>query len=189
MDEHNIQDRAGIQNEAALIEKARTSQQAFSQIYHQWAPPIYKYIYARTRDPQDAEDITSQVFLAVLQALPRYKHRGYFSAWLFGIARNKIREYYRKNRHKETQLNELAEKLSEQNNPTQNTQIQDEIDILIQHINALPEADQELLRLRYVSELKFSEIGQVVKKSEGAVKKKIYRIQYKLEQIMEDNNE
>ncbi len=190
MDDKKEQNIPTLLNEDDLIEEARTSPEAFSSIYHIWATPLYRYIYARIRDSQDTEDIASQVFLTALQALPRYKHRGYFSAWLFGITRNKIKEYYRKNRHhKESTLDDLSEKLEGRSNAVQDEDIQDEIDILIQHINALPEADQELIRLRYVAELKFSEIGRVVKKSEGAVKKRIYRIQDKLEQNMEDTNE
>jgi RNA polymerase sigma-70 factor (ECF subfamily) len=188
--DQNAQNITALQNEVDLIEEARTSPEAFSSIYRRWATPLYRYIYAQIRDPQDTEDIVSQVFLAAFQALPRYKHRGYFSAWLYGITRNKIKEYYRKNRHhKESALDDLSEKLGGRSDAVQDEDIQDEIDILIQHINALPEADQELIRLRYVAELKFSEIGRVVKRSEGAVKKRIYRIQDKLEQNMEDKNE
>lgn len=190
MDGNKEQNIPTLLNEDDLIEEARSSPEAFSSIYQRWATPVYRYIYARIRDPQDSEDLASQVFLSAFQALPRYKHRGHFSAWLFGITRNKIKEYYRKNRHhKESTLDDLSEKLEGRSNAVQDEDIQDEINILIQHINALPEADQELIRLRYVAELKFSEIGRVVKKSEGAVKKRIYRIQDKLEQNMEDTNE
>ncbi len=83
--DQNTQKIKALQNEVDLIEETRTSPEAFSSIYHKWATPLYRYIYSRIRDHQDTEDIASQVFLTAFQALPRYKHRGYFSAWLFGI--------------------------------------------------------------------------------------------------------
>jgi RNA polymerase sigma-70 factor (ECF subfamily) len=189
MDDQKTPYITSLQNEDDLIEEARSSPETFGSIYHRWAAPVYRYIYARIRDPQDSEDIASQVFLSAFQALPRYKNRGHFSAWLFGITRNKIKEYYRKNRHKESTLDDFSEQIRGRSDAVPDDDIRDEIDILIQHINALPAADQELIRLRFVAELKFSEIGRVVKRSEGAVKKRIYRIQNKLEQNMEDKNE
>lgn len=189
MDDQKTPYITSLQNEDDLIEEARSSPETFGSIYHRWAAPVYRYIYARIRDPQDSEDIASQVFLSAFQALPRYNNRGHFSAWLFGITRNKIKEYYRKNRHKESTLDDFSEQIRGRSDAIPDDDIRDEIDILIQHINALPAADQELIRLRYVAELKFSEIGRVVKRSEGAVKKRIYRIQNKLEQNMEDKNE
>ncbi len=189
MDDKKEQNIPTLLNEDDLIEEARSSPETFSSIYQRWATPIYRYIYARIRDPHDSEDLASQVFLSAFQALPRYKNRGHFSAWLFGITRNKIKEYYRKNRHGERALDDFSGQLEGQNDAFRDDDIQDEIDILIQHINALSEADQELIWLRYVAELKYGEIGEVVRRSEGAVKKRIYRIQYKLEQNMEDTNE
>jgi RNA polymerase sigma-70 factor (ECF subfamily) len=189
MDDKKEQNIQTLFNEDDLIEEAKSSPEAFSSLYHRWAVPVYRYIYARIRDPQDSEDIASQVFLSAIQALPRYNHRGHFSAWLFGISRNKIKEYYRKHRHGERAIDDFSEQLAGPGDTFRDDDNRDEIDILIQHINALPEADQELIRLRYVAELRYSEIGEVVRRSEGAVKKRIYRIQYKLEQNMEDTNE
>lgn len=178
-----------IQIEADLIEKAKTSPASFKAIYQQCAVPMYRYIFARVRNPQDSEDITSQVFITALQALPRYKHKGVFSAWLFGIARNKIKEYFRKNHRSEISTELFAEKMILQNNSNQADAARDDVEILTQHIQSLPEADQELILLRYVAGLKFAEIGAVMKKSTDSVKKKLYRIQYKLEEIMENQNE
>jgi len=190
----NDQNTIGIgtqmkQIEADLIEKAKTSPESFKAIYQQWATPMYRYIFARVRNPQDSEDITSQVFLTALQVLPRYKHKGVFSAWLFGIARNKIKEYFRKIHRNDISIELLGEKTVLQNNLNQEEAARDDIEILNQHIQSLPEVDQELILLRYVAGLKFTEIGAVMKKSTGSVKKRLYRIKYKLEEIMENQNE
>ena len=69
----------------------------FQVIYDRWAVRIYQYFYFHTSDPARSEDLTSQLFLYALQALPRYQNRGHFAAWLFAIARNLSKEYFRKN--------------------------------------------------------------------------------------------
>ena len=188
MDKKEIKGELALQKENIPIKKDEFSAKAFGAIYDEWAVRIYKYVYSRVQNALEAEDITSQVFLVAFQALPRYKHRGYFSAWLFGIARNKLKEYYRKGHQNEDSIEFLSAKHRGQNDFAQAETARDEIDILLDLIRALPEADQELLQLRYVAGLKFDEIGRVVKRSKGSVKKKIYRIQYKLGQKMEDKN-
>lgn len=177
------------QNDVEVFEKKQAYSEEFGCIYREWVVPIYRYIYARVRNPQDAEDTTSEVFLAAMQALPHYEDRGHLSAWLFGIARNKLREYFRKKWHKETSFEFHSEKILGRTGRAVEDEISIEIKVLNQCIYTLPEAEQELILLRYVAELKFSEIGHVVKKSEGAVKKKIYRIQNKLRKMMEHEND
>ncbi|MCE5208759.1 MAG: sigma-70 family RNA polymerase sigma factor [Chloroflexi bacterium] len=68
----------------------------FRELYDQWIVPVYRYCLSRTGNTAVAEDITSQVFLSIYQALPRYRHKERLAPWLFTITRNKIRDHYRK---------------------------------------------------------------------------------------------
>jgi RNA polymerase sigma-70 factor, ECF subfamily len=56
---------------------------------------VYRYCYGQTRTQTDAEDLTAQIFLAALEGIHRYRGRGEFAAWLFGIARRKCADYQR----------------------------------------------------------------------------------------------
>jgi RNA polymerase sigma-70 factor (ECF subfamily) len=82
-------------DQAQLIRAAQANPIHFRPLYLQWVTPVYKYLLARTRDPLEAEDLASQVFLTACEQLPRYDHRGRFAAWLFTIARNKTIDHYR----------------------------------------------------------------------------------------------
>ncbi len=158
----------------------------FQSIYDRWAIRIYQYFYFHTNDPVYAEDLTSQLFLSALQALPRYQHRGHFAAWLFAIARNLSKEYFRK-AHREISL-DAASGLPTSPDPSDEIAQMDEIAQLRRLVRSLPEEEQELIRLRYVAELTFADMAIVLKKREDAVKKSLYRLQARLQSVLQNAN-
>src|SRR5512138_2277478 len=85
-------------DEAASISASQQDPSAFSGLYDRYVQPVYRYLYYRTGSASDAEDLTSQTFLSALEALPQYRHRGCFAAWLFRIARGKLIDFQRKER-------------------------------------------------------------------------------------------
>ena len=86
-------------DEQAWIQAAREDRAAFAPLYFRYRTQVYAYIRTRTTDAGDAEDLTQQVFLRALDALPRYSERGLpFVAWLFRIARNTLTDHYRRQR-------------------------------------------------------------------------------------------
>jgi RNA polymerase sigma-70 factor (ECF subfamily) len=171
--------------DAEFVLAAQLNPVEFQQIYDRWAVPIYQYFYFRTDEPASAEDLTSQLFLSAYQALPRYQHRGHFAAWLFTIARNMSKDYFRKN-HREVPL-EAAQQLLASSDPPIEVAQQDEVVRLNKLVQSLPEKDQELIRLRYVADLTFADMAIVLRKREDAVKKSLYRLQARLQSLLEEN--
>ncbi len=172
---------------AALIQAAQQNPQAFRQLYDQWVVPVYQYVFFRTRNVADAEDLTSQIFLAAYQALPRYRHDGHFAAWLFTIARNHTYAFFRK-RWREVPMEAAGEAATHPDLLAEAIH-QEEIERLQRLVQRLPEEAQELIRLRYVAELSFADIARVLGRSEGAVKKSLYRLQARLQSLLERNHE
>ncbi len=82
----------------ALIRSAMTgSAVALAAIYDVYACRIYRYFYSRVGNAAEADDLSAQTFLKVIEALPRYQHRGQFTAWIFRIARNNAVDFYGRN--------------------------------------------------------------------------------------------
>jgi RNA polymerase sigma-70 factor (ECF subfamily) len=84
--------------EAQKVAAAQQDPQAFGVLYDQYAPSIYRYLLSRLGNVEEARDVTSQTFLTGYECFPRYKHNGYFSAWLFSIARSRYVDHLRRNK-------------------------------------------------------------------------------------------
>lgn len=178
----------GQEDEATLIRQAQREPAAFQAIYRNWVTRIYQFILARVSDQADAEDLTSQVFLSAYQALPGYRDKGQFAAWLFTIARNQVNGHFRSKKVTEVPLESLRHASADAD--ALKTIIHgDEIECLSKLIQTLPEREQELIQLRYVAELRFADIATVLGRREDAVKKNLYRIQARLQIQLEEGDE
>jgi len=172
--------------EATVIAAQGRDPAALTLLYERYVRPVYRYLYSQIGDPADAEDLTSQTFLSALEALPRYRHRGRFAAWLFVIARRKALDYFRLHRP-QVDLDGLpvhADGADSAGHVIQSQHWQD----LSQRIAALTDEEQDLLRLRYVADLSFAEIGAILGKSEQAAKKSLYRLLSRLQNQMENDH-
>ena len=173
-------------DESALVRAAQTDSDVFALLYDRYVQRLYHYFYHRTNNVHDAEDLTAQTFLAALEALPHYRRDGYFAAWLFTIARNKVLDYYRR-----TPNVPLDESMAPpfQSDLAGEAETSQQKGILLRAIRSLKEDEQELIRLRYVAELSFAEIAKALHKSEGATKKMLYRLLARLKSQMEADHE
>jgi RNA polymerase sigma-70 factor (ECF subfamily) len=177
MFEANAIDReyaSSLDDDERLVQAAQENPADFKPIYQKWLKPVYRYFYFRVGNERDAEDLTSQVFLKVYEDLPRYRHRGCFSAWLFSIARARAVDFYRKS-HRQVLLSE-AGPLPNEASIMDQTIHNDDLHQVLDLIHRLPPDQQELIRLRFVAELGYREIGSLLHRKEDAVRKAISRI-------------
>jgi len=129
--------------------------QEFQSFYQENLGPIYHYIYGNVRNQQEAEDLTSQVFLKALCSLDLKRSMQSAQAWLFLVARTTIADYWRSHyRGSASSLEELLEAGWEE--PTEeeavvgsSTAAEQVKDIL----QALPERDREVLTCRFLLNL------------------------------------
>jgi len=170
------------ETEAVVVDAARKRPQDFLPLYDHYARPIFRYLWSRVGSHEDAEDLTAQTFLEALEALPRYRENGTFAAWLFSIARRKAADYFRK--HPPAPLEDADAVTAPTDLPGEITR-RDEVSRLKALIRALPDAEQELIRLHFTAGLTFREMAPVIGKSEDAVKKAIYRLLGRLQSQLE----
>jgi RNA polymerase sigma factor (sigma-70 family) len=174
-------------DEDRLVAAAKRDPREFDKIYLRYARPVFRYLYTRIGSVQEAEDATAQTFLAAFEALGRYRHEGCFAAWLFAIARNKATDHFRQEQV-DSPIDD-ADEIPDEVDPLQKVIQTERAAALSGLINALPEEERELLRLRYVAELSFPEMGRLLDRSEEAVKKAVYRLLARLQSQVEVSND
>lgn len=166
-----------ISDELVLSRAAIGDKEAFGVLYERYVTRIYNYIYYRTGNVHDAEDLTERVFLRALKHISNYQDRGIpFSAWLYRIAHNLVANWHRDNsRKKILQLEERTTKSSPSVHPEHEIIHLEERSALLELIRTLPAERQQLLILKFVEQLSNAEIGQIMGRSEGAIKSLYHR--------------
>jgi RNA polymerase sigma-70 factor (ECF subfamily) len=166
------------ENEETLVERAKEDPAAFGVLYERYVKKIYSYIYYRTGNHHDAEDLTARTFYRALSHMDGYVNRGVpFSAWLYRIAHNLVANWHRdRSRRQVISLDELVVMASRRKaDPYQLVEANEEKEILLRAIRHLPADRQQLLILKFVEKMPNAEIGQVMGRSEGAIKSLYHR--------------
>ena len=179
-------DHSSGKSESELISMATTGDsEAFGALYEKYIDQIYNYIYYRTSNGKDAEDLCSRVFIRALHHIERYEDRGYpFSAWLYRIAHNLVVNWYRdKEKSEEISLNEQYPPPTMDGSVEEQIEKEDDKDSLLRVLTNLPEDRKELLILKHVEGLTNFEIGQIMDRTEGAIKALYHRT---LESLRDD---
>jgi len=164
-------------DEKALIERAKTDKEAFGELYERYVDRIYNYVYYRTGNVADAEDLTAKIFMRAMRHIPRFEDRGVpFSAWLYRIAHNLVANWHRDNSRRHLiSLDNVAQWQLSEAGPEFLTQLIEDREALLKAIRRLPAERQELLILKFVERLSNAEIGEVMGRSEGAIKSLYHR--------------
>lgn len=166
----------GRKKEKALITQAKSDGEAFGALYEQHVDRIYNYLYYRTGNSHDAEDLTEKVFFRAMQHIDNYQDQGVpFSAWLYKIARNLLANWYRdESKRKSISLDKFEHRQSD-SGPELVTELAEDKEALLEAIRRLPSERQELLILKFVERMSNAEIGLVLDRTEGAIKSLYHR--------------
>ncbi len=164
-------------DEATLVRAAQAERSQFAILYDRYIDRIYAYTRTRVASDEDAADLTQQIFVRALDALPRYRERRVpFAAWLFRIARNATVDYHRRRRTALT-----WDSVPEALHPRADLDLEagalhrDDMARLRVLLRDLAPDTRELLALRFAAGLSVAEVAAVIGKSEEATKKRILR--------------
>jgi RNA polymerase sigma-70 factor (ECF subfamily) len=172
--------------EEVLVERAKEDPAAFAILYERYVKKIYNYIYYRTGSHHDAEDLTARTFHQALDNIGRYVNRGVpFSAWLYRIAHNLLANWHRdRSRRKMISLDVLDLSTRRREAPDSIAEANEECEMLLAVISRLPADRQQLLILKFAEGLSNAEIGQIMGRSEGAIKSLYHRTLISLREEM-----
>ena len=176
--------------EDVLTRASQGDRDAFGQLYERYIDRIFNYVYYRTGNLHDAEDLTARVFQRAMNHIKNYTDRGVpFSAWLYRIAHNLVANWHRdRSRRQEIPINDVPILPSKGDHPERNLVHSQEQDALLRLIRRLPSERQSLLILKFVENMSNAEIGAIMGRSEGAVKSLYHRTLLALRDQLGDQN-
>jgi RNA polymerase sigma-70 factor (ECF subfamily) len=176
--------------EETLLRASQGDRDAFGQLYERYIDRIFNYVYYRTGNLHDAEDLTARVFQRAMNHIKNYTDRGVpFSAWLYRIAHNLVANWHRdRSRKQEIPLDDLPVLPTKGDHPERNLLRSQEQEALLRLIRRLPPERQNLLILKFVEDMSNAEIGKIMGRSEGAVKSLYHRTLLALREQLGDQN-
>lgn len=167
-----------------VIQAKEGKDKAFERLFDMFQKDVFRMVYYRTRSQQDAEDLTQEIFIRAYKKISELKEAGRFRTWLFSIAVNRVRDFYRKQGIENlfslstSQDDTLAGPSTQKFDspaPLENLMRQDFWKQVEKFLGHLSKMEKEVFLLRFLDQLTLTEISQVLTKSESTVKTHLYR--------------
>jgi RNA polymerase sigma factor (sigma-70 family) len=175
-------------------ETMRGSEAAMEVLIRKYYKSIFAYVYRNVGDKEIAYDLTQEIFIKVIKKITEYTNKGSFKSWLYAIAVNHCRDYWKSLDYRMTcrQL-ELADHLSNEHDDVsfifERNETRQQVKAAIQQ---LPELQKEVVLLRYYHDLKIKEIAEITSANESTVKTRLRQGLHKLQMLFakgEEENE
>ena len=170
-------------DDSQLIAEARSDRAAFVQLYRRHYDAVFRYCVHRLFERQIAEDVTSDVFLRVVENIHRFKgNEQQFRNWLYRIATNAVNNYLRKTARRNRLLKVACEQANSQ--VADCGESSDKLALLREAVFALKPRYQTIITLRFFENLKLTEIAEVLASSPGTIRSQLARALVKLRKVL-----
>ena len=161
------------------------SERAFDLLYETYFPRVYRFALKRLRDPAEAEDVTQEVFLTVLGALPSYRGDSALLVWIFGVTRNVVNRRFRRVRPRLESLDADGAREVSVHAPSPDQTV--EARRMLRRCEAIIESEltplqRRIFHLKHLRRQSIRSIAQALGKSEDAVKANLYRMRRAISQ-------
>jgi RNA polymerase sigma-70 factor (ECF subfamily) len=166
-----------------IDEVLKGNTEAFSRIIEKYQDKTFRYVYSKFNNYHEAMDMTQEIFIMTIEALPSFRRESKFSTWLYSIMVNYCKNYKKKNRR----MNVVSLNVSrgdeeydmqlpdERENPEDAVVMNDSLRIVREEIDKLPDDYREILVLRDINGLSYNEISEILDLNLSNVKVRIHR--------------
>ena len=174
--------------ERAILAQLGRKPDSFRVLYRHYFPRVYAYVAYRVSSRQDAEDLTSDIFLKVVTSISGFEHRGggSFAAWVFRIAHNTVQQFYRADARHNAALDDIDDYHSAEHLLDEAFSLKERFGALQRHIRLLSPRRQEIVMLRFFGGLRNQDIAAVLNFDERTVASHLYRALEDLRRMYED---
>lgn len=170
-------------SENLLIQQAQANRQNFQYLYPRYVQQVYSYIAYKVGRQQDVEDLASETFLRALENIHAFEYRGElsFKAWLISIARNVVREFYRKQPPEEVPLDEMS--LIQEANYDEHLIRHEKFKKIYVILQTLAPRRREIILMKYYGGLRNQEIASLLGIKERTVSSQLSRALAELQAV------
>ncbi|MCW3085612.1 MAG: rpoE [Bacteroidetes bacterium] len=173
-----------LATEQQVVEAAKKDPARFAALYDKYYEQIFRFIYQRVDDKEQAFDATQQTFLKAMNSLHKYEYRGVpFASWLYRIASSEVNNLFRAQKAQRT-VNVESVNVYNIIEEIQESKIDQYHDKIVDIISGLPENELQLIEMRFFEKRSFKEIGEILEMTENNAKVKTYRILEKLKKMI-----
>lgn len=161
--------------------------QAYAQLYDFYVDRIFRFILFKVKTVEDAEDITSEVFLKTWNYIRTTQKRiENLNALLYKMSRNAVVDYYRSKQRTEELMSDEDQfkKIMRARDLDQEIDNKFELKNIENYLNQLKDEYREVIILRYVEEFSINEIAQILEKTKGNVRVLLHRAMQRLRELM-----
>jgi len=165
-------------DDGRLIEQARSDPEAFSRLYRRHYEAVFRYCVHRLFERQTAEDVTSAVFLKIVEKFNSFKGtERQFRNWLYTIATNAVNNHLRKTARRSNLLKLAGEQINRVNNDIEETTAESakKLAVLKEAMRQLKPRYQTIITLRFFENLKLTQIAEVLKSKPATVRSQLSR--------------
>lgn len=180
-----------------LFKAGKGSSEAVAEIFDRYFNKIYRFIYFRTKSQEDAEDLTSDVFLQFQSFINKKGEVKSLSGLLYQIARNKLIDFYRKKRPEQIPIETLeiqedsVKKLSDLLLDNHNLRLETGADIqtVLKVLDTLKAEYREVIILHYINEMTVRELSEALEKKENNIRVMLFRALGALREKLQNSHE
>jgi RNA polymerase sigma-70 factor (ECF subfamily) len=166
-----------------LIERARDDRTAFVRLYRSHYDAVFRYCVHRLFERTKAEDVTSEVFLKVVENIRSFKGNEHqFRCWLYRVATNAVNNHLRKTARRNRLLKVAREQTH--SHVADCDESADKMAVLREAVFTLRPRYQTIITLRFFENLKLTEIAEVLGSSPGTVRSQLTRALAKLRKVL-----
>ena len=164
-------------NELLLISRARGGdREAFGALVEQYRDNVYRLAYRMCGNAYDADEAAQEAFVAAWRALPNFRGDAKFSTWLYRLTTNAAVDVMRREkRHQTVGDGEMVDLADDADSPQETVERTEQQEAVQKALATLSEEYREVLLLRYMEELDYAEIAEVLQLPSGTVKSRINR--------------
>jgi len=160
-----------------LIQRAQqfADPQAFDGLYLLYADRVFRFLAARLGNTEAAEEVTSQVFLRLIEKIGQYQmspkdNAAIFTAWLYRLAYNKMIDVLRRQKHQQHVSIQVAEAIPYGQPLHEAVEEHIEFQQVMEKVQLLNEQQRQVILLRFIEGMSIAETAHIMDKSEGAIK-------------------